>query len=74
MPKVPVLSWLEVIKALSKIGYEIDHQTGSHIIMRQRELPHRRAVVPRHKEVARGTLRSIIREAGLEVEEFVRLL
>ena len=74
MPKLPVLSWLEVVKALSKIGYQIDHQTGSHIIMRQKEQPHRRVTVPHHKEISRGTLRAIIREVGLEVNDFVKLL
>ncbi|MDG7018507.1 MAG: type II toxin-antitoxin system HicA family toxin [Nitrososphaerota archaeon] len=40
-------------------GY-VDHQTGSHIIMRQKEEPHRRVTVPRHSELAKGTLRAII--------------
>lgn len=65
---------MEAVKALSKIGYEIDHQTGSHIILRQKEEPHRRLTVPKHKEIAKGTLRAIIRQAGLTVEEFVKLL
>jgi predicted RNA binding protein YcfA (HicA-like mRNA interferase family) len=65
---------MEVVKALSKIGYEIDHQTGSHLILRQREEPHRRLTVPRHRKIAKGTLRAIIRQAGLTVEEFIELL
>ena len=47
---------------------------GSHIILRNTAPPHRRLTVPNHKEIAKGTLRSIIREAGLTVEEFVKLL
>ena len=74
MPKLPIISGLKTIKALAKIGYEIDHQTGSHIILRNKEEPHRRLTVPNHKELAKGTLRAIIREAGLTVEEFMRLL
>lgn len=74
MPKLPVVSGLEVVKALSKIGYRIDHQTGSHIILRQETYPHRRLTVPNHREIARGTLRAIIRESGLTVEEFINLL
>lgn len=74
MPKLPVLSGFEVVKALGKIGYAIDHQTGSHLILRQREELHRRLVVPKHKEIAKGTLRAIIRQAGLTVDEFVQLL
>jgi predicted RNA binding protein YcfA (HicA-like mRNA interferase family) len=72
--KLPIVSGIEVIKALAKIGYEVDHQTGSHMILRQREPPHRRITVPRHREVAKGTLRAIIREAGLTVEEFQELM
>ena len=74
MPKLPVVSGVDVIKGLAKIGYELDHQTGSHMILRQREPPHRRITVPRHREIAKGTLRAIIRETGLTVEEFLRLL
>ena len=74
MPKLPVVSGFEVVKALSKIGYETDHQTGSHIILRQKEYPHRRLTVPNHKEISKGTLRAIIRQAGVTVEEFLNLL
>jgi len=74
MPKLPVVSGLEVAKALSKIGYEVDHQTGSHLILRQKEYPYRRITVPLHKELAKGTLRAIIRQAGLTIEEFAELL
>ena len=74
MPKIPVVSAIKVIKALAKVGYDVDHQTGSHIILRQREHPHRRLTVPNHKEIAKGTLRAIIEEAGLAVEEFIALL
>ena len=64
----------DVVKALLKVGYEHDRQRGSHIILRQLAYPHRRIVVPNHKEVSRGTLRSIIRETGLTVAEFKDLL
>ena len=74
MPKIPVVSAIKVIKTLTKIGYETDHQTGSHIILRQREPPHKRLTVPNHKEIARGTLKAIIEETGLTVKEFVDLL
>lgn len=74
MPKLPVVSGVEVVKALAKIGWEFDHQTGSHMILRHREPPHRRLTVPRHSELGKGTLRAIIRDAGLTVDEFVELL
>ena len=74
MPKIPIVSAIKVIKVLSKIGYEADHQTGSHIILRHREMPHKRLTVPNHQEIARGTLKAIIEEAGLTVQEFTDLL
>jgi len=74
MSYLPLLSGTEVIAALNKNGYEMDHQTGSHIILRKKIPPFRRITVPKHKEIAKGTLRTIIREAGLSVDEFKNLL
>ena len=74
MPKLPVISGIKVVKALSKIGYEVDHQTGSHMILRQKIDPYRRLTVPNHKEIAKGTLLAIIKQAGLTREEFLKLL
>ena len=74
MSVLPRVSGLEVVKALAKAGYEQDRQRGSHIILRQAASPHRRIVVPDHKEIAKGTLRAIIRQAGLTVDEFKALL
>lgn len=74
MSKLPLLSGKEVLKALSKIGYKPDHQTGSHVILRQEQEPYRRLTVPNHREIAKGTMRAIIRQAGLTVEEFTKLL
>jgi predicted RNA binding protein YcfA (HicA-like mRNA interferase family) len=71
---LPRASGREVVKALLKIGYEQDRQRGSHIILRQVAAPHRRLVIPDHGEVAKGTLRAIIRQAGLTVDEFKALL
>lgn len=61
-------------RMLAKIGYLVDHQTGSHIILRHEKPPHRRLTVPEHKEIAKGTLRAIIRQAGLTAVEFEKLL
>jgi predicted RNA binding protein YcfA (HicA-like mRNA interferase family) len=74
MSVLPRISGREAGAALVKIGYQVDHQTGSHVVLRHRLTPHRRLVVPDHRELAKGTLRAIIREAGLGVEEFVALL
>jgi predicted RNA binding protein YcfA (HicA-like mRNA interferase family) len=69
-----VLSGKQVCKILGKMGSHKDHQTGSHIILRQENYPHRRLTVPDHKELAKGTLRAIVRQAGLTVDEFEKLL
>lgn len=74
MSRLPVVTGRELVKALHKIGYELDRQRGSHIVLRQTTFPHRRIVVPNHDPVAKGTLRAIIREAGLTVEELIELL
>ncbi|MFO7675496.1 MAG: type II toxin-antitoxin system HicA family toxin [bacterium] len=62
------------MKAFRKLGYEIDHQTGSHIILRQSKPPHRRLAVPDHPALAKGTLRALIRDSGLTVDQFIVLL
>jgi predicted RNA binding protein YcfA (HicA-like mRNA interferase family) len=71
---LPRISGREEVKALTRIAYEVDRQRGSHIVLRQSSYPHRRLTVPDHKEIAKGTLRAIIREAGLTVDEFKALL
>jgi len=68
--KLPVVSGREAVRAFERLGYVVDHQTGSHIILRHRAPPYRRLTVPDHRELAKGTLRSLFREAGLTVEEF----
>jgi len=68
------VSGSDVVRALSKIGYRTDRQRGSLIVMRKVDPPHRRIVVPDHRELAKGTLRAIIRECGLTVDEFNALL
>ena len=72
--KLPVVSGSEAVKAFLKVGFEFDMQHGSHIILRRADPPHRRLSVPNHRELAKGTLRTLIREAGLTVEEFVSLV
>ena len=74
MTKFPIVSGKQVCVALKKLGYVKDHQTGSHIILRNEKPPHRRLTVPNHKEIAKGTLRSILRQSGLTTEEFRQLL
>ena len=72
MSRLPVCSGQEAVRAFRKLGYEVDHQTGSHIILRHPAT--RRLTVPNHRELAKGTLRSLIREAGITKEQFAELL
>ena len=74
MPKLPIISGLELVKAFLKIGYGRDHQTGSHIILRHKDPPYRRLTIPNHKEISKGTLRAIINQAGLSREEFFNII
>ena len=72
MSKLPVISGKDAIQALKKIGYYIRDQEGSHLHLRH---PVRKPLtIPNHKEIARGTLRAIMREAELSVAEFIDLL
>lgn len=73
MSKLPVISGRACIKALERAGFKFTRQRGSHISM-LREDPYAQVVVPDHRELDRGTLRAIIRQAGLSVEEFIDLL
>lgn len=73
MSKLPVVSGRECAKALQRAGFIVKRQVGSHIVLR-RDSPFAQAVVPDHKELDRGTLRAILRHAGLGVDEFVALL
>jgi len=72
MPELPIISVNLCISALESIGYRIARTKGSHVRMR---CPGRRPVtVPRHHELDRGTLRSILRTADISVDDFVKLL
>jgi predicted RNA binding protein YcfA (HicA-like mRNA interferase family) len=72
MNKLPLLSGKQVIKILQKIGYYIRDQKGSHIHLRHPIRPP--LTIPNHREVARGTLREILKQAGLSSEEFQKLI
>ncbi|MBD2302543.1 type II toxin-antitoxin system HicA family toxin [Nostoc sp. FACHB-87] len=73
MSKLPSISGQECVKALEKIGFYQKRRESSHIIMRRDE-PFAQVVVPDHQELAKGTLRAIIRDIDLSVEEFIALL
>jgi len=73
MVKQPVVSGAEAVKAFQRAGWRVDRQKGSHIVLLK---PGHIASlsVPQHPELAPGTLRALIRAAGLSVEEFAALL
>lgn len=73
MTKLPVISGRECVKVLGKAGFYMRRQEGSHIILRRDE-PFAQVLVPDHRTLDRGTLRAIIRQAGLSVEEFNKLI
>ncbi|MGO9587367.1 MAG: type II toxin-antitoxin system HicA family toxin [Limisphaerales bacterium] len=69
MPALPVLSGRKVVRVFENLGWQVARQRGSHIIMvKDGEIA--TLSIPNHKEIARGTLRSLIRTAGITVEEF----
>jgi len=70
--RLPVISGDDFVKAVHKIGYVWDHTEGSHMILLHPS--GRRLSVPRHRELGRGLLRSLIRDARLTREEFLKLL
>jgi predicted RNA binding protein YcfA (HicA-like mRNA interferase family) len=70
MASVPVLRGCEVVRVFESFGWELARQSASHIIL-VKEGETATLSVPDHREVAKGTLRSLIRTAGLTVSEFV---
>ena len=71
MSRVPVLSGRQVARAFQRLGWEIARQRGSHIILVK--AGHIATLsVPDHREVAQGTLRGLIRRAGVTTDEFAR--
>jgi len=72
VPPLPVCSGAQTIRALEKVGYRVIRTEGSHVRL---NCPGRPPVtVPLHRELDRGTLRSILRQAQLAPAEFIALL
>ena len=70
MPALPVLSGRKVVRVLGKLGWQVARQRGSHIIMvKDGEIAS--LSIPDHKEVAKFTLRSLLRTAGITVDKIV---
>ncbi len=73
MPKLRVLTPKELIKILQKLGFQLDHKTGSHFIFYDPK-NNRRVTVPfRIKDLPKGTILSIIKQAGITKDELARL-
>jgi predicted RNA binding protein YcfA (HicA-like mRNA interferase family) len=70
MPPLPVLSGREVVRRFESLGWTVARQRGSHIVL-TRAGSLATLSVPDHREVARGTLRSLLRAADLTVEQFL---
>lgn len=73
MSSMPRISGRDCMKALERAGFRFKRQEGSHVVLR-RDDPFAQVVVPDHRELDTGTLRGIIRFAGLSIDEFKRLL
>ena len=71
--KLPTdVSGQELVKVLQRLGFVVNRQKGSHVILRRAE-PYARVAVPNHKQVRPGTLRHILYEAGITVERLLEL-
>ena len=75
MPKLPLVSGAKAVKALQRLGFFVDRQRGSHVVMKKMTTEGERGcVIPMHKEAALGTLRSALKLAGVSAEDFTEAL
>lgn len=74
MPKLPNLTPKKLIRVIEQIGFQLDHKTGSHFIFYDNK-NQRRAVIPFHiKDLPKGTMISILKQAGISREELEKYL
>jgi predicted RNA binding protein YcfA (HicA-like mRNA interferase family) len=71
MPKLPPLSGREIVRALERIGFVQVGQSGSHVKLRRAGIS---CIVPLHKEVKKGTLSSVLRQANLTADDMLKAL
>jgi predicted RNA binding protein YcfA (HicA-like mRNA interferase family) len=75
LSKLPTISGREIVKVLEKIGFAIVGRKSSHVrLKRQRGKEVLIVIVPMHRELAKGTLRSVLRQSNLTMEDLNRLL
>ena len=72
MPVLPILSGREVVRAFERDGWHMVRQKGSHMVL-IKDGHVATLSIPEHREIARGTLRSLIRSSGITVEQFLAL-
>jgi predicted RNA binding protein YcfA (HicA-like mRNA interferase family) len=73
MSRLANISGKDAIKAFQKAGWQVVGQVGSHVVMTKEGIRVNLSI-PQHRELSVGTLRALIRNAGLGVDEFVKLL
>jgi predicted RNA binding protein YcfA (HicA-like mRNA interferase family) len=69
MLEFPHLSGIEIVKIFQRMGFVVARQKGSHVVLRKEN---KGCVLPMHNEVAVGTLKSAIKQAGISPEEFIK--
>ncbi len=74
MAKLPVVGWKETVRALKKAGFAVVRQRGSHVILKRQGYAFLVAVLCHPGDLATGTLRQIVSDSGLTVDEFAALL
>ena len=74
MSKLPQISGRKLVKALEKIGYEAVRQRGSHIRLYPSDKAKKRITIPDHRNISRGLLRRILRDAQISPEDLSKLL
>jgi predicted RNA binding protein YcfA (HicA-like mRNA interferase family) len=71
MPKLPVISAMQAIRTLERLGFSVVRQRGSHIVLRKGSSG---CVVPNHHELKVGTLSGVLKQAGVSLTEFIEAL
>ena len=72
---MPRISGKELLKILAVFGFEVIRQKGSHVVLKKKTIDGELGtVVPMHKELAEGTVRGILKQAKIDVDDFMKEL
>lgn len=74
MPKLTLLPARKVVRALIRLGFYVDHQKGSHIVLKDETTKTKTIVVPNHPEIDRKTLKSILKQAEIDLDTLLEVL